>query len=128
MRISKETTRWFKVEQDEDEAELHIRHLSLSEEQAINRKFATQKVEYADGNKPVQSHATPLGPLADALTVAAVKGWKNMFDKDGDPMACNPYNIRRAIAKIEGFADVVSEFREKLKADIEKEKEVQEKN
>jgi hypothetical protein len=50
------------------------------------------------------------------------------FDKKDQPMVCTPENIIRASRQIEGFNELVTELREQLAEDIQKEKESQQGN
>jgi len=128
MRISKKVTRWFKVEQDDDGAELLIKHLYQSQIMQIAGAVTSQKMEYKDNEELVAVHDQKIGQLSELMILDSVKGWKNMFDEDGNELVYNRKNVKRAIAEIQGFTEVVNELREKLKQDIEGEKEVQEKN
>jgi hypothetical protein len=54
---------------------------------------------------------------------------KDIFDKkDGKPMECTPENVIRASRDIDGFTELVNEFREVLAEDIKMERENQKKN
>ena len=132
MRISKANERWFEVEGDPDKARLKIKHLLPGETQDIFDKVFNQKIDYKKGKKgkmePIFSQE-PNNKLNREMTISAVVvGWENMFDRDNKKMKCTPENVIRASREIDGFNELVDEFKEILAKDIEEEKKVQLKN
>jgi len=129
MKITKKVERWFTVPQDEDGAKLLIKHLSPAETQSIAGECSTQKFEFrGEGDEPVMIQNQNVGQLTEKLTMASVKGWEKIYDEDGKDLPFNPRNLRKAIKGIDGFINVVSEFRSQLSEELEKEKKDQEKN
>ena len=134
MRITKITERWFDVPNDPDNARLKIKHLSPGEIQDIFDKVFVQKIDYKKGKgkkaklEPIFSQKTDKKLDRELTLTMAVVDWENFFDKKDNPLNCTPENIVRASREIEGFNELVSEFRETLAEDIAKEKEDQVKN
>jgi hypothetical protein len=140
MRITKITERKFFVPNDPDKAWAMIKHLSPGELQDIVEKAYIQKIDYKEIKdkkgagkktklKPVFSMEEPKKGLSRELTlIAVVVGWDKFFDKKDKPMSCTPENIIRASREIGGFDEFVTECRETLEIDIQKEKESQQGN
>jgi len=134
MRITKITDRWFDIPNDPDGGRIKIHHITPGELSDITDKAFSQDVIY----KPVAGQNGKIEPIitqnSDAklnrrlLLTTAVIDWENFFDRDDNPMECTPDNIMRCSGEIEGFDDIVKEFRDQLAADIAKEKEDQQKN
>ena len=133
MRISKINERQFDVEGDPDKARLKIKHLSPGEVQDIFDQVFVQTVEYKKTGKkgkfePNYSQKTDK-KLDRELTLSnAVVGWENVFDRDGKKLECTPENVIIVARGIDGFSELVNEFRAVLAEDIRQEKENQKKN
>ena len=132
MRISKVTERWFTVPNDPDKSRLKIKHLLPGEAQDIFDQVFKQKVDYQKGKegKMEPKFSQESDPKLDRkLTfTSVVVGWENMFDDKGQKMKCTPENIERAYKEIDGFSELVNEFKAILAADIKQEQEDQKKN
>lgn len=131
MRVKKSKERWFPVKDDPDGAETLIVHLTATEVSTIMNSNSKQEMRYSEieaGSKPETTITASTGEVAEAIAVAAVKDWKKFFTEDNQEMNCNAKNIRTAWRRIEGFQVHVTECREKLAQDIEKEEQVTEKN
>ena len=134
MRISKITDRWFDIPNDPDNGRIKIHHLTPGELTDISDKAYTQDVVY----KPVSGGKGKVEPIItqdvnsalnrELTLTTAIVGWENFFDRDDNPMDCTPDNIMRCSREIDGFDDLVKEFRDKLAEDIAAEKEEQRKN
>jgi len=132
MRISKVQERWFDVEGDPDKSRLKIKHMLPGETADIFDKVFEQKIDYKKGKKgklePNFSQNTNKKLDRELTLSTVVVDWENIFDRDGKPMECNPDNVIRASREIDGFSELVNEFREILAADIKEEREEQKKN
>jgi len=133
MRISKVIERWFDVEGDPDKARLKIKHMLPGETQDIFDQVFEQKVDYKKTGKkgklePTFSQNTNKKLDRELTLSTVVVGWENIFDRDGKPLECTPENVIRASRDIDGFTELVNEFREILAADIKGERENQKKN
>ena len=132
MRISKVIERWFDVPDDPDKARLQIKHLLPGETQNIYDQVFEQKIDYKKGKKgklePTFSQNTNKKLDRKLTLTTAVVGWENMFGLDGKKLKFTPENIVLASQKIDGFTELVNEFRETLAKDIKGEKEEQRKN
>ena len=132
MRISKVNERWFEVEGDPDKARLKIKHLLPGEVQDIFDKVFTQNIDYKKGKKgkmePVFSQETDKKLDREMNISAVVVDWEKMFDRDGKEMKCTPENVIRAAREIDGFNELVNDFKEILAADIKQEQKDQKKN
>ena len=134
MRITKITERWFDVPNDPDNARLKIKHLSPGEIQDIFDKVFVQKIDYKKGKgkkaklEPIFSQKTDKKLDRELTLTMTVIDWEGFFDKKDQPMVCTPENIIRASRQIEGFNELVTELREQLAEDIQKEKESQQGN
>lgn len=134
MRITKITDRWFDVPNDPDNGRIKIHHISPGELSDITDKAFSQDVIY----KPVAGQEGKIEPVITQksdqklnrklLLTTAVVAWENFYDRDDNPMECTPDNIMRCSREIDGFDDLIKEFRDRLAADIAKEKENQQKN
>ena len=56
-----------------------------------------------------------------------MRGWEKIFDEDDKPLKFNDENLLLASRKIVGFNQIVTDFRNKLAADIAKEDAEEEK-
>ncbi|HUT44386.1 MAG TPA: hypothetical protein VMW95_08615 [Desulfobacterales bacterium] len=133
MRISKVIERWFDVEGDPDKARLKIKHMLPGEITDIFDQVFEQKIDYKKTGKkgklePIFSQNTNKKLDRELTLSAVVVDWENMFDRDGKKMDCTPENIIRASRDIDGFTELVNEFREILTNDIKEEREDQKKN
>jgi len=132
MRISKANERWFEVESDLDKARLKIKHLSPGELQDIFDKVFKQNIDYKKGKKgkmePVFSQETDKKLDREMTISSVVVDWENVFDRQGKKMKCTPENVIRASREIEGFNDIVNEFKTIIETDIKQEKKDQKKN
>jgi hypothetical protein len=97
---------------------LKIKHLSPGEIQDIFDKVFVQKIDYKKGKgkkaklEPIFSQKTDKKLDRELTLTMAVVDWENFFDKKDNPLNCTPENIIRASRQIEGFNELVSEFRE----------------
>jgi len=132
MRISKVIERWFDVPDDPDKARLKIKHMQPGETQDIFDQVFEQKIDYKKGKKgklePTFSQNTNKKLDRKLTLTTAVVGWENMFGLDGKKLKFTPENVILASQKIDGFTELVNEFRETLAKDIKGEKEEQRKN
>jgi len=129
MRISKTLERWFKIPQDPDNGEILIVHLRPGEVQEILTANMTQEFIYEQGDeRPRMIQRQNPGSNRDKQILSAVRNWKNFYDEDGKKMKCDEANVIKAIQKIDGFVEFVSECREKLakdaKSDFEEQKKI----
>ena len=132
MRIKKIIERWFDVPDDSDKGRLRIKHLQPGETTDIFDEVFTQRIDYKKGKKgklePLFSQKTNV-KLDRKLTLsAAITGMENFYDREGKPLECNNENIMRCSREIEGFNELVAEFRKQLAEDIKQEEEDQRKN
>lgn len=132
MRIKKTIERWFDVPDDSDGGRLRIRELLPGEVTDIFDKVFVQKINYKKGEggefEPAFSQNTNKSLDRKLTLTKTIVNWENFFDSDGKEMKCTPDNIMRASREIKGFNELVTELREKLAKEIEKEKEDQQKN
>ena len=132
MRISKSTQRWFPFVDDPDEGSVLVEHLSPGDTQDIYDETMPQNIEYEEDDKgnmvPIFKTDMDRKAQREKTLVACIKDWKNHFDEQGEPIKCNPENIIRASRGIEGYNEFITECRNTLADDIEKEKKVLEKN
>lgn len=134
MRISKVTERWFEVPEDADAAKIKIKHLSPEENADINDNCFKQKINYKKGRgkktgfEPEITQESDTKLFRELPIQKAVIDWTNFYDKDSKPLECTPENVLRASREIEGFNDLIAEFREELAKDIAEEKKEQLKN
>lgn len=132
MRIKKQTERWFEVEGDPDKARILIKHLNPGEVSDIMDGVFRQTIVYknVDGGKDLQpefTQETDKRKDREMTLTAAVAGWENFFDRDDKPLKCTPANVIRASREIEGFNDLVTDFRKRLSEDLQKEEAKEEK-
>jgi hypothetical protein len=132
MRIAKVVERWFEVDGDEDGARIKIRNLTPGEKADIYDKVFVQQISYKkekDGKLTPEFNQETDKLLDRELTIKkSIVDWENFFDQDGKELKCTPANMIKALNEIEGFNVLISELREKLSKEIEKEKEGQRKN
>ena len=132
MRISKVNERWFDVEGDPDKSRLKIKHLSPGETQDIFDIVFKQNIDYKKGKKgkmePIFSQETDKKLDREKTISSVVVGWENMFDRQSKKMKCTPENVIRASREIDGFNELVNEFKEILAKDIKQEQADQKKN
>lgn len=126
MRIQGVSERWFPVENDPDEARIKIKNLSPGEISDIFDAVIVQTAEYKANEKgklePVFSQTTDKKTDREMTLIKAIVDWENLFEEDGEtPMECNEDNIIRASREITGFNEQVTDMRERLAEDIEKE-------
>ena len=133
MRIQKQTERWFPAPDDPDKAELLIRHLRPGELLDTINNSTSQITKYTIDEKSgdltpeMASHTIP-GEAQKAQFMAALVGWKKIFDENGKPLEFNDENKLRAYREIEGFSMFVTDCRNKLADDLAKEEEARTKN
>lgn len=133
MRINKTIERWFPAPDDPDKSEHKIKHLTPGEVLDTVTGATTQETTYLqdeDGGDLVpemKSHIEP-GAIQKDQFLRALRDWKNMFDDEGAPMECTEENKIRAMRDIDGYLPFVTECRERLAVDVEKEKEARIKN
>lgn len=133
MRISKVIERWFDIEGDPDKARLKIKHLTPGEIQDIFDKVFVQKVDYKKTGKkgklePTFSQNTDKKLDRELTLSSVVVGWENFFDRESKIMECTPENVILVSREVDGFSELVNEFRETLSEDIKEERENQKKN
>lgn len=132
MRIKKVAERWFPCVDDPDEGSVKIKHLSPGEVQDIYDETMPQNIKYepdGEGNMiPVFNTEMNRKDQREKTMTAAIVDWKNHFDEGGNLLECTPENIIRASREIEGYSQFIDGCRNILGKDIEKEKEMQEKN
>jgi hypothetical protein len=125
MRIKKQAERWFDIPNDPDEGQILIKHLSPGEITDIMDEVFTQTIVYkADGDQEPQPEfiqETDKRKDREQTLVSSVVNWKKFFDQNEKPLKCTPENVIRASREIEGFNSLVTGFRERLAADIQKE-------
>ena len=110
MRIQKPTERWFAVPGDPDGAEIKIKTLTPKERFDIYDAAFKQELSYGPGEERPRIHQIT-DKAADRLQTAqaAVVDWKNVFDRDDQPLECTPENVVVAVEGIEGFMAFISE-------------------
>lgn len=129
MRIRKPVERWFPVDEDEDQAEILVVHLSPGDVADILDETTSHRYEYSQSEGEPKVVTTTDSKRDRELTIVKViKDWKSFYDLDGQPLVCTDDNKIRAVREVEGFAEFVNDCRAKLSKDIKKEKEDQEKN
>lgn len=132
MRISKPKERWFKVPEDPDGSRIKIKQLLPGERQDIFDKVFSQEIEYDMGDDgkmlPKMKQATNNKLDREITLTRVVVDWEKFFERDGTPLECNKKNIIRASREIDGFAEFVTECRQKLDNDLENEEKELEKN
>jgi len=132
MRITKTEERWFDIPNDLDGGRLKIKHLSPGEITDIFDKVFVQEINYKKGKKgklePRFSQKTNKGLDRKLTLTTAIVDWTNFYDLNGELLDCTPDNIMRAAKEIDGFTELVTEFRDQLAEDIEQEREDQRKN
>ena len=131
MRIPKTTERWFPVENDEDGAEIQIRHLEDAEIADIAQAVMSRETRYEPdgegGMRPVIKQSG-IYEQTKAIFCAALVDWKKFFSDDGKPMKCTDENKIWAMRKITGLVEMVDASRARLAEDLRKERENREKN
>ena len=135
-QITKPVDRFFPYPDDPLKGEILIHHLTPGEVKKITLKSFTQNISYhpVAGKKlkdlnPTITQNTDTNLNIELTLIASIKDWKNFFEEDGKtPMEFSKENILSCSAKIDGFDDAVDAMRNKLAADIAKEKEDQLKN
>lgn len=131
MRIRRATERWFGVPNDPDEAKVLIKALKPGTLQQIMDESTIQRTEYAkqdDGNiEPKIITVTDFKKTRELPILNAVVGWENFYDDNGE-MEFSKDNLIRAIHEIEGFVEFITECRQRLDDDLQKEQGAQEKN
>lgn len=132
MRIKKITERWFDVLDDPDKGRIRIKHLQPGETTDIFDEVFTQRIDYKKGKKgklePKFSQETNIKLDRKMTLIAVITGMENFYDLKGKPLECNNENIMRCAREIEGFTEMVAEFRKQLTEDIKQEEEDQRKN
>ncbi|MFH2076716.1 MAG: hypothetical protein ABIJ57_15460 [Pseudomonadota bacterium] len=133
MRIVKRVERWFPAPNDPDDSEHLIRHLTPGEildtiNNATNQETKYRVDEKSKGLVPEMASHTKPGAISLAQFLLALVDWKNMFDAEGAAMACSEENKIRAYREIDGYAQFISECREKLHGDITADEEARTKN
>ncbi len=132
MRITKPIERWFPIPNDPDKGELCIKQLLPGERAEIFDVAIKQTARYekkdSGSYEPFFIQETDKKKDRELTLIKTVVGWKNMFDAEGKPLEFNRDNLLRASNEIVGFNECVTEFRNQLNEDIEKEKKEQEKN
>lgn len=125
MRIKKQAERWFDIPNDPDEGQILVKHLSPGEITDIMDEVFTQTIVYkADGDQEPQPEfmqETDRRKDREKTLMAAVVGWKKFYDQEGKVLKCTPENVIRASREIEGFDILITDFRKRLAADIQKE-------
>ena len=125
MRIKKQEERWFEIPGDEDKAQILIKHLNPGEIADIMDGVFKQTIVYktdGDGDaQPEFTQSTDKKKDREQTLTSSVKDWKKFYDQAGKVLKCTPKNIIRASREIEGFDDLVTEFRRRLAADIAQE-------
>ena len=129
MRIQKKIERWFEFENDPDGGKVLIEHLTDGEIRDIVAEVGQTRIEYRQGeSEPVVVSSPNSIRREEKILCRAVKDWENHYDEDGNLMDCTDENKIRAMQRAEGFYESVCEFRERLAADVKKERERLEKN
>jgi len=133
MRFNKPIERWFPAPGDPDKSEHLIRHLLPGEILDSILSATDQETKYIIDKKsgdmtPEAVSRTKPGEIALAQFMSALRGWKNMFDSDGAVMEFNDANKLRAYREIDGYAEFITDLREKLAKDILEEEEARRKN
>ena len=126
MRIKKQTERWFEIPDDSDGASIKIKHLNPGEVSDIMDGVFKQTIDYrTDGDgktQPEFTQETDKRKDRNETLLASVVNWKKFYDHEGKKLHFTPENVIRASREIEGFNELVTEFRVRLAEDIEKEK------
>ncbi len=129
MRIKKQIERWFEVPNDPDEAQILVKHLNPGEITDIMDEVFKQTIVYkSDGEQEPQPEfiqETDKRKDREKTLISSVIGWKKFYDQEGKELKCTPENVIKASREIEGFNSLVTDFRNRLATDIQKE-EVQE--
>ena len=132
MRIVKSVERWFNIPNDPDGGKLLIKHLTPGEAADIIDQVFVQKIDYKQNDKgkfePLFTQNLDKTKDRELPVIKSVKGWENFFDDNDKVLEFNEENVLKASREITGFNELVTEFREILSKEIEKEKEVQIKN
>jgi hypothetical protein len=118
---------WFNYPDDPCGGRIEVRHLSPREEEEIREKESPTKQILDDHGVRVESSKRTMHEEIE-LAVAAVVGWENFLDADGDQMACTARNVRRAAMQFDDFLLFVAECREKLATKVATDKEARIKN
>jgi hypothetical protein len=132
MRIKNPDERWFEIENDPDGARVKIKNLTPGEMNDILDKAFRLETEYIRDDKgklqPKMHQINDRNLDREETLKACIVAWENFFDKNGEPLDRTPYNIIRAAREIDGFIEMINEFRDRLRKDIKQEEEEQEKN
>jgi len=129
MRTQKLTKAFFAIPDDQDKTEFEIKHLRAGESSDIAKETHVQRFEF---RKDENDEMTPV-PLMEINTVkenemsniAALVGWKNVFDEDGEELPYTPKNKVKFFKKLSSenyiFAlSFIADQREILAEKIEK--------
>jgi len=95
MRAQKLTKAFFPIPEDPDKTEFEIKHLRAGESSKIAQETHLQRFEFKkDENDEMQP--VPLLEInkikeTGMSNMAAITGWKNVFDEDGEAL---PYSLK----------------------------------
>lgn len=136
MKVIKDLKMWFPVPDDEDGAQVEIKHLNSGDIQDISDetfKIKPQIDAKSKSAKDIQINAEYNQKLEREMTILrAITGLKNFFDKDGKEIARTDENVLM-LSRVElengfKFLEFITNCRGKLAEQAAKQKEVEEKN
>ena len=137
MKLQKMETAWFALKDDPDGAEFEIVHLRAGEVDDIIAKTHRQKYEMKE-EPGGETSAVPVLETdrqgeRELTVIAAVADWKNVFDEDGRPMACDEDNKRRLCRELSedgltAFLGFIRQSRRTMAAKIREREHQREKN
>lgn len=102
MKIVKSTEKWFPIPDDPDGAEIQIRHLDPGDYRRIAERTMQSVQTVVDGEVVFENRFSPTKDASEK-TKAAVIGWKNVLDADGNPLKFNKANLEKVIDGVPGF-------------------------
>lgn len=123
---------WFDMPDDPDKGRVEIRHLKKGEINDIEdriERFETLLRTDPDGNLNREIKVNPAkGAQRYAFLCAAVSGWENFLDLDGEPMPCTDENKIRMARDDEAFGAFVGKCRTELAERVARDREAARKN
>lgn len=127
MKLMPAKEMWFNVPDDEEKAEIKIRHLNNSKVQSITQGVSENRTILKDGRMEVVAVSNQK-EILEALCVNAIRNWKNVSGLDGQPLECTDANKRLFIAEVDGFLEFVNQCRNDLADHLRKEEDLAAKN
>jgi hypothetical protein len=97
MRLATEKKQWFTYPEDPDNAEFEIKDLRAGELNRIIDSAFVQKFEIENSEGDQEPTLRPSIEIkrvqeTEMIVIASISNWKNVFDKDGNPVECTTKN------------------------------------